>query len=175
MLYRLPEYIDPLNLADKRGEIKGQLPISDLDRLRDLLVTDTGLIEVVLWFGREGKQAKVEGEITTELHLCCQNCLQVVVWPVEAKFKLGIVTTIEQANRLPDDFEPLLVNQNDILVKDLIEDELLLILPTYPKHPYDCLALQTDVKIKSALTKPEQAEKKNPFSILANLKNTGDL
>lgn len=173
MLYRLPEYIDPLQLADNRGELKGQIPVSDLDRLNDLLIADTGSVTVALFFGREGRLPKIEGTLETELNLCCQNCLQAVVWPVKHSVKLGIVKTIEQANRLPEDFEPLLLNNDTVFLKEIIEDELLLTLPTYPKHQYDCLALQKD--IKNSDTDTGQVHKKNPFSILANLKNTGDL
>jgi len=51
MLDRLPEYIDPLHLADKRGVLKGQIPLRSLDRLADMLVNDTGTITVELFFG----------------------------------------------------------------------------------------------------------------------------
>ncbi|WP_394753667.1 YceD family protein [Crenothrix sp.] len=173
MLYRLPEYIDPLQLADNRGELKGQIPVSELDRLNDLLIADTGSVTVALFFGREGRLPKIEGTLETELNLCCQNCLQAVAWPVKHTVKLGIVKTIEQADRLPEDFEPLLITTDTVFLKEIIEDELLLTLPTYPKHPYDCLALHKD--IKNSDTDTGQAHKKNPFSILANLKNTGDL
>jgi uncharacterized protein len=174
MLSRLPEYIDPLQLADKRGELKGQIPISDLDRLSDLLITDTGSVTVELYFGREGRLPRIEGEIVAELNLCCQNCLQAVIWPVKHTVKLGIVKTIEQADRLPADVEPLLVEQDLICLKNIVEDELLLTLPSYPKHQHDCLALykginNTDVKIVNG-----QEPKKNPFSILTNLINTGE-
>ncbi len=174
MLSRLPEYIDPLHLADKRGELKGQIPVSDLDRLSDLLMADTGSVTVMLFFGRDGRLPKIEGEIEAELNLCCQNCLQTVVWPVKHTVKLGIVKTIEQANRLPDDFEPLLVEKDTVCLKEIIEDELLLTLPTYPKHQHNCLALHTDITNTDTKAATGQSHKKNPFSILANLKNTGE-
>ena len=83
MLDRLPEYIDPLHLADKRGELKGQIPLSNLDRLADILFNDEGTVSVDLFFGREGRLAKIEGKIETVLQLKCQNCLQAVEWPVK--------------------------------------------------------------------------------------------
>lgn len=175
MSSRLPEYIDPLQLADKRGELKGQLPVSALDRLGDLLIADTGFVSVALFFGREGRLPTVDGELEGELNLCCQNCLQAVVWPFKHSVKLGIVKTIEQANRLPEGTEPLLVETDTVCLKDIIEDELLLILPAYPKHQHNCLALQSDIKHKDTAADTRVAHKKNPFSILANLKNIGDL
>jgi len=175
MLARLPEYIDPLHLADKRGELKGQIAVSSLDRLADVLFNDTGVVTVDLFFGREGRLAKVEGQIEAVLELRCQNCLQAVQWSVKNTVKLGIVTSIDQADRLPEDYEALLVDEEKILLKNIIEDELLLILPTFPKHQHDCLADNSYVNNADSLTDERQSPSENPFSILAKLKNTGDL
>lgn len=175
MLDRLPEYIDPLHLADKRGTLKGQIPLRSLDRLAALLVNDAGTISVDLFFGREGRLAKVEGHIETVLELECQNCLEAVEWPVDCAIKLGIVSSIDQANRLPEDYEPLLVAEDKILLKDLIEDEILLILPAFPKHQHTCFVPKFDNNRVASLVNDGQSSPENPFSILAKLKNTGDL
>lgn len=175
MLARLPEFIDPLHLADKRGELKGQIPISKLDRLADMLVSDAGAVDVELYFGREGRLAKIEGKMEAVLELECQNCLQAVQWQVKATVKLGIVTSLDQADRLPEDYEPLLVDEGKILLKNIIEDELLLVLPTFPKHQEPCLAQKPDNAKVDVLQNEQPSSTENPFSILAKLKNTGDL
>jgi uncharacterized protein len=175
MLDRLPEYIDPLHLADKRGALKGQMPLRSLDRLAGMLVNDTGTITVDLFFVREGWLAKVEGHIETVLELECQNCLEAVKWPIDCTIKLGVVTSIDQANRLPEDYEPLLVEEGKILLKNIIEDEILLILPAFPKHPHACLAPKFVNNNVDQIVSDEQSSPENPFSILAKLKNTGDL
>jgi len=175
MLARLPEFIDPLHLADKRGELKGQIPVSSLDRLADLLFSDTGAVTVDLFFGREGRLAKIEGEIEADLELKCQNCLQAVQWPAKSSIKLGIVTSIDQADRLPEDYDPLLVEEGKTLLKNIIEDELLLILPTFPKHQHNCLGQKPSNKQAEFLLNEQSSPTENPFSILAKFKNTGDL
>ena len=172
---RLPEYIDPLHLADKRGSLKGQLPLRSLDRLSEMLANDTGVVDVELFFGREGRLAKVDGRIETILELVCQNCLEAVNWPINCLIKLGIVASIDQVNRLPEDYEPLLIEEEKIPLKMLIEDEILLILPAFPKHPHNCFAQKFDNKNVAPLASNEQSTPDNPFSILAKLKNTGDL
>ena len=50
MLDRLPEYIDPVHLADKRGALKGQIPLSSLDRLAEFLADDKGAVSIDLFF-----------------------------------------------------------------------------------------------------------------------------
>lgn len=175
MLDRLPEYIDPLHLADKRGALKGQIPLRSLDRLAKMLVNDAGTVSVDLFFGREGRLAKVEGHIEAVLDLECQNCLEAVKWPVDCTIKLGIVSSIDQANRLPEDYEPLMVEEGKVLLKNIIEDEILLILPAFPKHQHACAVSKFDNSSVDAQVNNKQSSPENPFSVLAKLKNTGDL
>ena len=174
MLDRLPEYIDPVHLADKRGTLKGQIPITNLDRLADFLADDKGAVSIDLFFNREGRLPIVEGDITANLELICQNCLAVVIWPINSHIKLGMVKTIDQANRLPEEYEPLMVLEERILLKNIIEDELLLMLPPYPKHDNNCLIPQTSHIGTDILLTEEQSSPKNPFAILATLKKTGE-
>jgi uncharacterized protein len=171
---RLPEYIDPLHLADKRGALKGQIPLKSLDRLAEMLTDDTGMVAVDLFLGREGRLAKIEGRIQAVLALKCQNCLEAVEWPIDCIIKLGIVTSMDQANRLPEEYEPLLVEDEKILLKNIIEDEILLVLPAFPKHQHRCFKPTHGNNNTNSLTNDEPSSP-NPFSILAKLKNTGDL
>lgn len=175
MLNRLPEIIEPLHLADKRGELKGQIAVSSLPRIADLLFDDSGLVTVELFFGREGHLPKIEGRVQTVLQLKCQSCLQAIEWPVDNVVKLGIVKSVEQANRLTEDYEPLLVVEETMLLKDLIEDELLLNLPDYPKHQHSCFVPPSDTNKTDTPAQDSTSVRENPFSILATLKNTGDL
>ena len=173
---RLPEIIEPLHLADTRGELKGKISLSSLDRLAKMLVNDSGTIDVDLFFGREGRLAKVEGHIETVLALQCQNCLEAVEWPIDCDIKLGIVTSIDQANRLSEEYEPLMVEEEKIPLKNIIEDEILLNLPAFPKHQHPCIVatINNDTK-KTVVFDDTSSTTKNPFSILAKVKNTGDL
>jgi len=68
----------------------------------------------------------------------------------------------------------LLVEEETLLLSTLVEDELLLSLPDYPKHEYDCVVEGVAKDIVSAFE--EIAPKKpNPFSVLAHLKkSTGE-
>jgi len=170
MLDRLPEYIDPVHLADKRGELKGQIPISSLDRLADFLADDKGTVSIDLFFNREGRLPIVEGDIKANLELICQNCLTAVTWPINNHIKLGMVKTIDQANRLSEEYEPLMVLEERVLLKNIIEDEILLMLPSFPKHNNNCLIPQNSNNGSDIFLNDEQSSPKNPFAILANLK-----
>lgn len=169
MLDRLPLAIDPLHLADKRGVLKGALSLKDFGRLGDLLFETDGDVAIELFFSREGRLAKIEGKIETHLRLICQNCLQAVDWPVHAEVRLGIVNSLEQVDRLPEGFEPLLVEEEKMLLLDVVEDELLLNLPQYPKHAEPCQA--RDAVAPPAPSSVDKPRQDNPFAILTQLKN----
>jgi uncharacterized protein len=171
MLDQLPQYIDPVHLADKRGELHGEIPIKGLGRLAGLLADDDGVVAVDLIFGRDRHLPMIEGRLQTLLKLKCQNCLNAVEFAVNHAVKLGMVTSIEQANRLPEDFEPLMVGEGKAPLTDIIEDELLLILPDYPKHEYDCLSFNSENKDVLLVGADRKDLTENPFSILTKLKN----
>ncbi len=175
MVDRLPEFIDPLHLAEKRAELKGKLFLSSLNRLSDILYSDSGVVNVSLSFSREERLATVAGQIYATLDLICQNCAQPLGWTVHSRFKLGLVNTIAQADRLPADCEPLLCEAGQKLpLKDIVEDELLLALPAFPKHEHPCFALEylTDKTPADEIDKTDSTE--NPFALLAKLKKPGD-
>lgn len=174
MLDRLPEFIDPLQLADKRGVIKGTMSLSALRRLADALHSNDGVVAVELFFGRDGRLAKIEGRIATVLQLQCQNCPGAVDWPFDSPVKLGIVTSIDQAELLSEVYEPLLVETDTVSLKDIIEDELLLSLPRFAKHQHRCFALEPGAGPVDSQAAAESPAANNPFSVLAALKNTGD-
>ncbi|MEQ1485090.1 YceD family protein [Methyloglobulus sp.] len=171
MSARLPELIDPNLLADRNATIDGELPLSSFDRMAGLLSNDAGNVAVKLFFSRVGKLATVEGHIAADLVVKCQRCLDPVEWPVSSNIKLGVVGSIEQANNLPDGYEPLLlIDEDKIPLKNIVEDELLLCLPDIPKHPNDCLAPNISKNTPEPLPKAARASTENPFSILADLK-----
>jgi uncharacterized protein len=171
MLARLPKFIDPLLLADRNANIEGELPVSSLGRVADLLSNDVGNISVKLFFGREGRLATIDGHISAVLALKCQRCLEPVEWPINNEIKLGVVNTAERANNLPDGYEPLLlIEEGKIPLVNIVEDELLLILPSIPKHQDDCAAPNMPNNKPKPVLKTLETTKETPFSILANLK-----
>jgi len=67
-----------------------------------------------------------------------------------------------------------MVLEERILLKNIIEDEILLMLPSFPKHNNNCLIPQNSNNGTDIFLNDEQSSPKNPFAILANLKKTGE-
>lgn len=156
--------IDLTRLADKSEIFKSELRLSEFERLKEFLADDADIVEFELLFRNEGKTTEISGYVKTKLALVCQICLKKLAWPVNSQISLAVVSSIEEADSLPDFYEPLIVDKKGVAIKDIIEDELILALPTIPKHQNCRLAKKPGQKII----------KSNPFSILNQLKNHGD-
>ena len=172
MLDQLPELIDPVVFAERRSHLLGQLDIQRLKRLADLLFDNKGALNVDLQFYKEGKVPLIEGRIEGHLNLTCQSCMQAIAWVVNKPVKIGMVQTIEQADRLTEEFEPLMVSDDKMSLPGIIEDEVLISLPDYPRHEHKCLQYEPAVKLAEPIEIEEKPD--NPFAVLAKLKNTGD-
>ena len=138
MLDRLPVVIDPVNFSEKGKRLLGTIEISELTRLSDVLLDTTGVVDIDISFDKEGRLSVIQGEIKANLILECQTCLKQLVTPIDRLFKLGLVLSIEQADRLASDCEPLILENQKISLNELVEDELLLALPDFPRHEHNC-------------------------------------
>ncbi|MFT5580701.1 MAG: hypothetical protein ACI9WS_003469, partial [Paraglaciecola psychrophila] len=96
---------------------------------------------------------------------------------VDTQFKLAIVWSEDDAERLPKSLEPIIVGEELVNIADLISEELLLSLPYVNYHKAaDCKQeigySSTDPEVKKRLSEAEvKGElKQNPFKVLAKLK-----
>ena len=53
---------------------------------------------------------------------------------IMSDFALGIVNTIDEANALPERYEPALATEGNLALREMIEDEIILNLPIIPRH-----------------------------------------
>jgi uncharacterized protein len=176
MSSRLPEFIDPFSLAEKNRRFSGEMSLKGMARLASALMSQDGSVNIDLNFGRDSfGQRFVDGDVSGELSLQCQRCLQPMRFNVDAQFHLGIVHSLAEAERLPEDYEPLIVEQPSIALRDIIEDELILQLPAIARHDEGkCMVKQTAERDVSSIEKADEAEvpaEKNPFAVLEQLKS----
>ncbi len=171
MLDRLPAHINPVSFSEKGKTLVGALNISELARISDMLTDNSGQVEIDFTFDKDGRVPVVDGFIKARLQLVCQSCLEGLEWLVEKHIKLGVVTSLEQADRLGNNYEPLFLEEEKISLLELVEDELLLALPDFPRHEEACTKRHDSA---SETYEEQETESNNPFSVLAKLKNIGD-
>lgn len=170
------EFIDPWSAADRGIRLEGRVPVSQLGRLARLLADQQGEVLYSLHFYRDARRrACVEGKVAADLRLTCQRCLAPVEIAVDSVIALGLVQGVEEAQRLPEPYDPLLVPEEGVRPLDLVEDEVLLALPQVPRHgpaePCDTGDWLNDQAAASSAERSEAtADTDNPFSVLAQLK-----
>jgi uncharacterized protein len=165
MLDCLPERVEPLGLADVGRRFRAMVPVERCERLAPLLTSQTGELAVQLDFGLDERRIRaLKGVIKGEVTLVCQRCLNGLSFPLDLKFRLGIVTTEAEVSRLPDGYEPLLVTGEPIRTLDVIEDEILLAMPDIPLH-------DEDGSCTMEYQNPSLPEKPSPFAVLEKLKS----
>lgn len=76
---------------------------------------------------------------------------------------------MDQADVLPEIYEPIEFNPfGEVDLRDVVEDELMLTLPLVPMHDPEHCEVSVAEQVFGKL--PAEAEKPNPFAVLANLK-----
>lgn len=195
MSRRLPEFIEPLRLVEKRQALQGDIALSQMKRLVSLLSDSAdederangsgdsdGDVRVDLQFGVDDSgQANIRGMLTARLQLNCQRCMQPMKFDVEAHVSLAIVHNDSQAKNLPDRYEPLLLRKDDVStdkvsLTELVEDELLLALPAIAMHKIEecpagdeLLSRHNDGSVDETV-EVAKSIKPNPFAVLEQLK-----
>ena len=163
----IPEHIDPYRFAEQGLKLDGTVKIADMQRLSANLDASHDTVAVKVQFGvDEQKTTYLKGHIEAKLTLQCQRCMEPFVYGIMSDFALGIVNTLDEANALPEHYEPALAKEGFLALRELIEDELILNLPIIPRHEPD------ECKIKLPLTDSgwEQEKGENPFHVLVSLK-----
>ncbi len=166
MLSGLPQTVDLYRLAMAGESHAGRIKESVFKRLGSSVRQTEGWVDVSLQFGEEQGVYYLRGSLAGEFTVVCQRCMNPMDLPVDTRFLFGFVRNKEEESRLPEEFEPLWIEQVEVDLLAVIEDELLLALPMAALHsPTECL-----VQIDSAVVN-EQAEsdRTTPFSVLAAL------
>ena len=171
-----PDIFDPWRAAEQGRHLEGAIALSLMPRLAELLVVTEGEARFELEFFRDGKRRScVRGKVVARLKLRCQRCLEPVECEVESRLLLGLVQGLDEAERLPDEYDPLMVEDDRFQPADLVEDELILGLPQVPMHapPDACGDQAAPLATEPASSDgPGVENPDNPFRVLAQLKKT---
>ena len=164
----LPEKLDPWRMVQGRRVFEGTLAVAQLPRLVGLLASAEGEVACKIEFGRdEFDISYVDIHVDTSLMMVCQRSMVEFSQPVHINQRLGLISDDSEEARLPEGYDPLLIENGAICLKDVIEDELILGLPVVALSPGAPLE-QVPV---TAGPVPEDEQPPNPFAALGQLKN----
>ena len=140
--------------------------------MRPLLAAEVGYAEVNLRFGPDDwGRLGIQGEVWAELSLICQCCLGAMPFRVESDVRLNMMFSDHEMERpteyISPGFEPLVITDDGtaMVLSDIIEDELLLALPSVPRHPDGVC----EVAGRYLGGEGAHNERDNPFAVLEGL------
>jgi len=138
----IPLRLDVAEAVARELAVQGDLPLAELPRLSAALVSSEGSLRVGLRFSADAQAlGRLQGELSGELRLLCQRCLQPMRWALQARFDLCLVGSEAEEERLLESCEPVLAEGGQLVLRETLEDEALLALPIAPRcaNP-DCAA-----------------------------------
>jgi uncharacterized protein len=164
----IPEHIDPFRYAEQSLSLDGILNIAVMKRLSANVIANDNTVKVNLHFGVDEQQVTyLTGHLESKLTLQCQRCMEPFNYEIITDFALGIISTLDEANALPERYEPVLATEGNLALRELIEDEIILNLPIIPRHELD----ECNVTLPLGDSEWEQGKGENPFNVLESLKH----
>jgi uncharacterized protein len=152
-------------MANMGLSLSGSIALEAMPRLVGSLYDTQGSVYIDLAFGKDEQRiAYLRGSIRANLLLVCQRCLQPMKFSVFVEPCLGLVTSVQQMEVLPDNYEPLLLETQTMSLTAIVEDELMLDLPLVPKHDDE------ECKKQKTVSSSEDVLREHPFAILTQLK-----
>ena len=162
--------LDVDRLSEAEADIDFAVSLAELPRLAQLAKV-AGEVHGRVHFRRAAGIAVAELTMNGTARMVCQRCLGPLDLGVEADTRVGLIAVEADANRVPEEFEPVLAPEGRISVGELVEEELLLTLPIVPLHAdtdggATCVAADTP---PLATNGREEEKTQRPFEQLAEL------
>ena len=176
----LPEHVLPLRLAHKGEKLEGDVSLGRMSRLATLLhhahgntdESGAGSAHVELSFGYDDEgQARITGRVEARPVMICQRCLEPMPVEVACDVSLALVVEGTDTSKLDSGYEPLVVGESPQSLADLVEDEIMLALPSIARHQPDSCRMPAGADVEDDASAPHEQRRDNPFAVLKRLKN----
>lgn len=172
----LPSQVDIRKLATKGTDITAKIKVNQLPRLQQMLHDADGEVEVKLHFAiNDQGKLQLSGAVQAEVSVTCQRCMGPMPYKIDSSFDLVAVWSDEEAAHLDKDLDPLILEDELVDLKDVVEEELILSVPFVSYHDIeDCLVSKDDLQSGELV---EDEPRENPFNVLGQFKasmKTGD-
>jgi uncharacterized protein len=166
---KLPITIDPYRSAQRSLECEGIFETSGMNRLLAACESSSEHVHVKVDFGvDELGLVFISAKGSATIALTCQRCTEAFEHKLLIDFVFSPVKDEEAAENLPSYYDAIELDENgEVNLRDLVEEEFLLVIPLIPRHELkDCQSPSDSVWGEL----PVEHEKPNPFDVLKKLK-----
>ena len=160
----LPRFLDPRKMCDGQQTITGHVDLVNLAGFCSYLQSDQGQVNVELNFSRDNAHRPlITGKASIkDVKISCQRCLDAISLDIIADTSVAIVLTEEQAEKLPSELDPWLLEDKKLDLNEFVDHEMILNIPIVAYH--------SDCEVASEYGgKETEQEKPNPFEGLQAL------
>jgi uncharacterized protein len=164
----LPPWSKPLEvdrLAEAQADVDFVVPLAELSGLRAVRGGVSGSVSGRVHFARRQELAVAQLSLNGSAALECQRCMQPMQITLDSTSQVALVASEAQAQRVPEDLEPVLAPAGRISIAELITEELLLSLPIVALHA----GSETCASAPPPAPGGGAAETHKPFAQLAEL------
>lgn len=170
-----PRQLDVRAFARAGGHLQGQSELSQWQRLAPEAAQTDGSVQWTLsgstravTLGQEQIWLEVRAQL--DIALTCQRCLSSVRYPLQVerafRFVADETVAIEEDEHSEED---VLAWSHRFDALELLEDELIMVLPMIPMHE-DC---QGEHVLTSKDEPESEVKRPNPFAVLSSLRKDG--
>lgn len=142
----LPRQLPVKKLGVEYKSLSGLIKAQNLERLNSLLLANSASSQEPLG-ANEDLQIKLEfqsidyhkvlvkGDIDYKVTAICQRCLQDMVYSINTKISVVLIDILSRIDKKLEGYEPIELDFKGLVdLYQLIEDEMILSLPTAIKH-----------------------------------------
>ncbi len=168
----LPDTVKPFKLARQNARLIGLVPLSAFENLSSGLALTAAPDDVkvdVRFETGPGGVALLSGQLAATIPFQCQRCLEPVSVEVSASVQVAVFDQEVDEDTLPEGYEPLKVDGEQVRLVELIEQELILAAPIIPTHEHcEWVAVPEP---QETIEEPAEVEpqKESPFAGLSEL------
>lgn len=160
--------IDPFRFARAGEQLVKVIDLNPEGRLDGIIAAKCNVSLLLKGSRNEANRLLLEGNIEGFIDVQCQVCLESMQLPVDIAFRLLPVSSEQQAERLQDEFEPIVIEDNSLALSELVINELILSLPVTFSHievdGRDCAR-----KDSFTAGMVQEEKKTSPFAVLKSI------
>ncbi|MCE2425060.1 MAG: hypothetical protein J4F45_08170 [Pseudomonadales bacterium] len=157
-------------LARAGGSWRGAVHAAAFERLGGLLVGDEVRVSLDFGVDHEGR-ARVTGKCALTAYVCCGGCSETLAVDIDADIDFRVVGREDDADALMPTVDVVVCDARSVTVSDLIEDDLLLNVPSVAC--VDRSKCPHATELREFLDQPEGRSTANPFGVLEDWKPGG--
>jgi uncharacterized protein len=153
---------------EREHRFVGTLPVAQCPRLAvEVVDADSACLQVDLQADRSSGWPRLHGRIEGRVTLACQRCGKAFAHAVQLAPDLRLVFSEAEERSVLADAEPLLIEDDRLPLRQLVEEEVLLALPMLAR----CESCENEVNQAPAATtqvteQEAPAPRDNPFAAL---------